>query len=204
MSYYYELNDIAYSFITEYMLRNQNLCKLLNYYPKYSDDNNKIFQSSRFSVFDNPDIEDTSPLYMTSIYPLPKMPDSKTEQKMYLTLVLAGGYEMEKNKGFRRVNMLIDIICHINSWCVKEGYRPYLMMHEIDSMLNDKLVDLPIDGKPYSRGYQPRDYEKNFYGFQMLYELMIDSNIDCNPQTNHDELKNKTQLFMPRQIKNGR
>lgn len=200
MAFYKELNDIAYSIITEKFLRSQNICKLLTCFPKYSDDNNKIFQSSRYSVFDNPDLDDTSPLYMTSIYPLPKMPDAKTEQKMYLTLTISGGYEPDKNSGFRRVNLLIDIVCHTDCWCVKEGYRPYLMMNEIDMLLNNQMTDLPIEGVPYSRGYQPRDYSNYFYGFQLLYELWINSNVECNPTPKHEAMKN-TYNFMPRVIK---
>lgn len=182
MAYYSELSPIIDNVIGEKMLRNQNLCKLLYCYPESSEIGNIKYPDLDFSVYSQPDIEDTNKLFMECIYPLPKIPNAETEQKTYLTVVLAGGYEPEINSGYRTVNLLIDIICHLNSWKIREGYRPYLIMNEIDKMLNNKLTDLPIENKPYSTGFQPRDYSNYFYGVQMKYELMINSNIICDPQ----------------------
>ena len=180
MAYYEELNAIVDNIIGEKILRNQKLCKLLTYYPELSEPNFDMFASFDYPVFEQPDILNTNYLYMRYVYPLPKMPDAKTEQKTYMTIVASGGYEMDTNKGFRRVNLLVDIICHLDVWKVREGYRPYLIMSEMDKMLNNKLTDLPIENKPYSRGYQPRDYSNYFYGFQMIYELIVNSNILCS------------------------
>ena len=64
--------------------------------------------------------------------------------------IFGGGYDPEVNSGYRNVSLLIDIICHLNAWKIREGYRPFLLMNEIDKMLNNKLTDLPIENKPYS------------------------------------------------------
>lgn len=201
MAYYKELNQIVDNVICEKILRNQHICKLLYYYPNQSDLNSVILPYLDYAVYEQPDISDTSKLFMKHIYPLPKMPDAKTEQQAYICVTLSGGYETDINIGFRKVNLLIDIICHLNIWYVREGYRPYLIMSEIDEILNNKLTDLPIENKPYSRGFQPRDYSNYYYGLQMLYELSVNSNIDCMsfPQNiNLQKDEPDVPLFIPK------
>lgn len=171
MAYYSELNDIVRNLIGEKFLRNQNLCKLLSCYPDTVD--------YTYNPLTQPDIEDTSSLYMKNIFPMPKMPDASLDKTGYITVVLSGGYEPETNTGYRRVNLLIDIIYHLDVWNMKGGYRPYKVMNEIDKMLNNQLTDLPIENKPFLRGFQPRDYSTYFYGFQLIYELVVNSNIAC-------------------------
>lgn len=174
MAYYSELNDIVRNLIGEKFLRNQNLCKLLSCYPDTVD--------YTYNPLAQPDIEDTSSLYMKNIFPMPKMPDASLDKTGYITVVLSGGYEPETNTGYRRVNLLIDIIYHLDVWNMKGGYRPYKVMNEIDKMLNNQLTDLPIENKPFLRGFQPRDYSTYFYGFQLIYELVVNSNIACGAE----------------------
>ena len=173
MAFYEELSPIVSNVIGEKFLRNQNLCKLLSCYPEVVD--------YTYDPYAQPNIEDTSKLYMKHIFPMPKMPDASLEKTGYITVVLSGGYEPEINTGYRYVNLLVDIIFHLDVWNIKNGYRPYEVMHEIDSMLNNQLTDLPIINKPYLRGFQPRDYSNYFYGFQLMYELSINSNVTCDP-----------------------
>jgi hypothetical protein len=120
---------------------------------------------------------------MTYIYPMPKMPDTKTDKECYICAYFNGGYEPDKNTGVRNVVLTIDIVCHIDFWMVDGNYRVYEIMHQIDKMLNNQLTDLPILNKPYLRGFQVRTYEQYFYGVQMLYNLQINSNIDCSPNS---------------------
>lgn len=188
MPHYSELNDIVQNIIGERFLRNQNLCKLLYRYPEHEDlpviDGEQINVStdSKFDPIETPFIEDTSILNMEYIFPMPKSPNTETKKICFITVVLSGGYDVEVNDGFRRVNVLIDIVCHLDCWNIKGGYRPYKIMHEIDKMLNNQQTDLPIINKPYLRGFQPRDYSHLFYGFQLLYELSINSNVLCDPE----------------------
>ena len=198
MAYYEELNGIVEGIIGERFLRNQNLCKLLSRYPECNNSpinetqtgkNNVNEQPISFNPLDTPFIENTNDLYMKYIYPMPKSPDAETEKKCFITVVLSGGYEPELNTGFRRVNVLIDIICHLDCWNIKGGYRPYKIMNEVDKMLNNQQTDLPIMNRPYLRGFQPRDYSNLFYGFQLLYEVSINSNIDCSPEPSNLNVK---------------
>lgn len=203
MANYSELNDIVQNVIGEKFLRNQNLCKLLSCYPDTVD--------YTYNPLSQPDIKDTNSLYMKHIFPMPKMPDASLDKTGYITVVLSGGYEPEVNTGYRRVNMLIDIIYHLDVWNIKGGYRPYKVMNEIDAMLNNKLTDLPIENKPFLRGFQPRDYSTYFYGFQMIYEFVVNSNIVCGAEPQHlnlnkadeysdDSLQKPVYRFLPKNL----
>lgn len=189
MAYYEELNPIVMGIIGERFLRNQELCKLLHY---YKEENEAVSDplSKRF-------IQNTNLLFMKNIFPMPKSPDASTKKEAYVTVVLSGGYEAEENTGFRRVNLLIDIICHLDTWIIKGGFRPYSIMHEIDKMINNQITDLPIVNKPYLRGFQPRDYSNYFYGFQVIYELCINSNIACNPKPQNLNIEENSTIKIP-------
>lgn len=176
MAFYEELSPILYQVITERFLRNQNLCKLLYYYP---DECSDIHNSFEYDPLEQPDIKNTNSLYMASIFPMPKIPKTIEEKKVFLCAYFNGGYEPDSNLAFRNVVLNIDIICHLDVWNIKQRYRPYDIMHEVDVLLNNQLTDLPIENRPFLRGFQTRVYSEYFYGIQMLYNLKVNSNIDC-------------------------
>lgn len=176
MAFYEELSPILYQVITERFLRNQNLCKLLYYYP---DECSDIHNSFEYDPLEQPDIKNTNSLYMSSIFPMPKIPKTIEEKKVFLCAYFNGGYEPDSNLAFRNVVLNIDIICHLDVWNIKQRYRPYDIMHEVDVLLNNQLTDLPIENRPFLRGFQTRVYSEYFYGVQMLYNLKVNSNIDC-------------------------
>ena len=176
MAFYEELSPILYQVITERLLRNQNLCKLLYYYP---DECSDIHNSFEYDPLEQPDIKNTNSLYMSSIFPMPKIPKTIEEKKVFLCAYFNGGYEPDSNLAFRNVVLNIDIICHLDVWNIKQRYRPYDIMHEVDVLLNNQLTDLPIENRPFLRGFQTRVYSEYFYGIQMLYNLKVNSNIDC-------------------------
>ena len=176
MAFYEELSPILYQVITERFLRNQNLCKLLYYYP---DECSDIHNSFEYDPLEQPDIKNTNSLYMSSIFPMPKIPKTIEEKKVFLCAYFNGGYEPDSNLAFRNVVLNIDIVCHLDVWNIKQRYRPYDIMHEVDVLLNNQLTDLPIENRPFLRGFQTRVYSEYFYGIQMLYNLKVNSNIDC-------------------------
>ena len=110
---------------------------------------------------------------------MPKSPDIETEQKGFLTVVLTGSNEICENQGFKKANLVFDIIFHLDAWLIKSSYRPYKIAEEIDFMLNNRFVDLPIETNPVSYNFKVRDYSSQFYGLQLVYELTINSNVQC-------------------------
>lgn len=175
MAHYKELSPLLNGIIGGRFLRNQKLASLL-----YDYEPNAKKQLPK----------DPNALFMTHIYPMPKMPDAKTKKEAYVCAYFNGGYEVDDNKGYRNVVLNIDIICHIDSWFYNDSYRVYDIMAEIDTMLNNQMTDLPIEGTPYLRGFQTRIYESDFYGVQMLYNFKVNSTIECNTQPITNKLRN--------------
>lgn len=172
VAYFEELNPIVMGIIGEYMLNNQRLCKLLYY---YSDD-----KTPNYNPFLEPDIEDTSRLMFTHIYPIPKMPDTTLDQKGYITVTLTGGNSMDKNTGFRKVNIQFDIIYHLKEWAMYGGFRPYYVMSEIDKMFNNQVLTIPVINRVQFYGFRVKDYSSYYYGINLIYELIVNSNISCD------------------------
>ena len=172
MAYYEELSPALFKIISERVLRNQDLCKLLYYYPDH-------YPNYDFDPLAEKDIENTNALFMKYVYPMPKMPDAKSNKNAYVCMYWNGGYEIENNTGYRNVVLNVEIICHLDCWNIKNGFRPYKIMNQIDKLLNNQLTDLPIYNKPYLRGFQTRTYSDYFYGVQMLYNMKFNSNIVC-------------------------
>lgn len=173
MAFYRELDNIMNVVIGQLLLRNQNLCKLLYYYPECEDN----FQ---YNPLAQPDIEDTSILLMEHIFPLPKNPDAETKKQAFVNVTLTGGDRMVENTGFRNLFLVFDIICHLDEWIIKDSYRVYKIAEEIDTMLNNQLItDIPIVNRVQYRAMAQRDYSNYFYGIQLIYNLQVSSNVSC-------------------------
>lgn len=185
MAYFEECDAILNNIIGEKILRNQNICKLLYYYPECTD--------YSYDPLSQPDIKDTSVLLMEHVFPMPKLPDLETEQKGYMTVTISGGdkYSYDSNDGYRRINIIFDIIVHLKSWMIKDSYRVYKIAEEIDRMLNYQQTDLPIVNRPIYYGFKSRDYSNYFYGLQLVYQFVVNSNIECAPIPQNLNIKKK-------------
>lgn len=113
------------------------------------------------------------------------MPDVKTNNEAYLACSLNGGLAVDKNTGYRNVNLLIDIVVPDTKNVIKSdnyecqfSYRVYDLMYEIDKLLNNKISDYGIVNKIYYIGFQRRDYSDDIHGVQMTYNMQINSNVD--------------------------
>ena len=100
-----------------------------------------------------------------------------------MTVTISGGdkYSYDSNDGYRRINIIFDIIVHLKSWMIKDSYRVYKIAEEIDKMLNYQQTDLPIINRPIYYGFKSRDYSNYFYGLQLVYQFVVNSNIECVP-----------------------
>lgn len=170
MAFLTELDNIV-NIATSMLLQNQNICKLISYYP------DKI--NFKFNPLSQPKIQNPSELLLEKIFPMPKTPDAETEQICFIDINVAGGDPMRHNNGFRRVELIFDVICHLDSWIIKGGFRPLKILGEIDGMFNNQKTNLPIENKPQPLPFLPKNYSNKFYGYQIRYELQINSNIEC-------------------------
>ena len=172
MAYYEELSQIQNSVIAS-LLNNQNICKLLYYYPEQID--------MRYDPLAQPDVPNPNKtLLMTQVYPVPKTPDVELDQTCLLAVWLKGGDTMFDNKGFRKVIVVIDIICHLDCWIIKGGYRPMKLLNEIDQLFNYKKFEgINIINKIESLPFRAKEYSTKFYGYQISYEFQLPSMIGC-------------------------
>lgn len=170
MAFYKELNGIL-NLGTSMLLSNENICKLVHYYPQQVD--------YQYDPLAQDEVKNPSSLLMENIFPLPKIPDADTKQNCFIDVTVCGGEEVKDNPKYRRILIMFDIICHLDAWIIKNGFRPISIMEEIDSMFNLQRTPLDIINKPIARPFIPKDYSNKFYGFQLSYEMIVNSNIEC-------------------------
>lgn len=173
MAYFQELDNILNIVIGEYILKNQNICKLLYYYPEE--------YTLTYDPLKEPDIEDTSKLLLEYIYPMPKSVDAEIQQKGFMTIVLTGGDYSYGNNGYRTINLVFDIVFHLKNWIIKSSYRPYKILSELDRMFNNRVTTLPIEGVANFSGFAVKEYSSAYYGIQTIYKLILNSNVECSP-----------------------
>lgn len=169
MAHFKELENILNTTISM-VLNNQTLCKLLYYYPQDVD--------YSFSPESMEDIEDTSILLLNNVFPLPKQPDATTDQKCLLDVNVSKMKSIVGNK-YAEVSLTFDIICHLDSWLIKNGFRPLRILFEIDKMFNDQITNLNIVNKPQINNIVPKMYANKFFGYQIEYKIQLNSNMEC-------------------------
>jgi hypothetical protein len=147
------------------ILANQNLCKYL-----YYADSNPISQTT---------ISDTSILLMNNLYPLPKIPNAETGKISIVNVYFPSLKTGKKNPGFRKDVLCFDVMCHLDTWMIDEGIRPYSICREIDKMFNDKQISALSINRVYFDSANIRQYSDYFYGYYMVYELTNPSNVGC-------------------------
>lgn len=191
MAYYEELNNILRSVTETNIIGNPKLRKLVYYYPSVVDVNyDPLLDENGIA---RPDIP-SSEIYMKYIYPMPKLPDKEAKQKCFIACNLGAGEYIEGGK-WRNIYLVFDIICHLDAWLIKEGYRVYTIASEIDKTFNYQnpssanivspsqdyysLLDLPSFQKIKAIPFTTWNYSYSYYGIQLKYELTVNSNVAC-------------------------
>lgn len=109
--------------ISNMLLGNQNVCKLLYYTTK--------------TPLSEPTITDVDFLMGKNIRLVPKVPDDSTDRGSFI-IVLLEDYEVDPtNEEVKVMTIRFDVVCPIDIWSVdEESLRPFLIMSEIDEMFN--------------------------------------------------------------------
>lgn len=90
------------------------------------------------NFLDQPDIEDPSELFYTSIYPYSRVPELPTEGKSFVTMAFRE-YRKTKNNFFKSGYIYIHAFTHLSLIRTDYGVLRYdLMINEIDKLMNDK------------------------------------------------------------------
>lgn len=113
--------------LSNMILNNQNLCKLLYYTTK-----NPLLE---------PDFE-TDILMNKNIRVVPKIPNFETENGSFILIVLDDFIVDSKNNNFKVATIRFDIICPIENWMINsDTLRPFAIMSEIDKMFNNLRIN---------------------------------------------------------------
>ena len=137
------------------LLESQNLCKYLYY-------NNS-------EPLNNPDIDDTSSLLFKKIYTIPKLPDVSNEQGSYLVVML-DSVKLDNNLTVKEVIVKFHIIVHINQWVINGALRPYKIIHEIETLLNNQRITgikkMQMDHVKFKK------VNNDFFGYKLYYKIV--------------------------------
>jgi len=108
--------------ITNRMLNNQNLCKLLYYSTK--------------QPLSEVNISNTDILLDTHIRLYPKLPALDTKGSI-INVIFDGFETNQSNENTVIATIRFDIICPVDEWIIDESsLRPFLIMSELSSMFN--------------------------------------------------------------------
>jgi len=164
MAYFNELNTNI-NIVLEYILGDQDLCKLI-----YYNEPNPLSQ---------PTISDTSILLFDKIYPLPKKVLAEEEKATILNTYFYSSKPYSNNSGFRPVVLCFDIMCHLDVWKIESALRPYSISNKIDTLFNNEYnSDLSMN-YIYFMSWSPMQYSDYYYGYNLKYSLSNSSNIGC-------------------------
>ena len=167
-----------FSIIIDKILSNQRLKKLLYYTDKDCISKPNLTDEQSLSLFGD------------NIKITPKVKIDK-EVKNYLVIFFDSFSTNITNPEFRDNLLVIDIICHFDSWQLKDfQLRPFLIAAEIDSMLNNqKLTGI---GKLEFAGMEYENVSDEFGSYRLTYYAIHgeeDKKFMLNPQDDEQFIK---------------
>lgn len=162
------------SIITNYLMKNDRLKKLLHYTTK--------------DCLNQPSLteDETLQLFGKNIKIVPKLVIDKSVLN-YIIITCDNFTTNNTNPEFRDNIIEFDIICHIDQWNLKDfQLRPYKIAAEIDSMLNDQR--LTGIGKIEFVGANQMILTDEYAGICIMYEIKHGEEDKVNAPKLEDEI----------------
>ena len=170
--------------ITNHLLKNDRLKKLLYYTTKDCLDKPDLTDEETYSLFGN----------QVKIIPKLKVDGSVLN---YIIINFDNFTENRNNPEFRDNVIEFDIICHFDQWQLKDfQLRPYRIAAELDSMFNDK--HLTGIGTLQFLGANQILLTDEFAGLCLMYEAIHggeDKKNAENPKEQTDIVANFNKIF---------
>lgn len=170
--------------ITNHLLKNDRLKKLLYYTTKDCLDKPNLTDKETYSLFGN----------QVKIVPKLKVDGSVLN---YIIITFDNFTENRNNPEFRDNVVSFDIVCHFDQWQLKDfQLRPYRIAAEIDSMFNDK--HLTGIGTLQFLGANQIVLTDEFAGLCLMYEAIHggeDKKNAENPKEQADIVANFNKIF---------
>lgn len=175
--------DKDMSLITEQMLKNNRLKKLLFYTSKDAMDRPNISQ------------EETLELIGKNIKNVPKL--TVDGSVLNYIIISFDNFTPSDNPEFRDNMIVFDILCHFDQWNLRDfALRPYKIAAEIDTMFNGK--HLTGIGELQFAGGSQLILNDEFGGLTLMYAAVHgeeDKKNALNPRDNASIINNFNELF---------
>ena len=172
------------SIITNMMLKNERLKRLLYYTTPDALDKNNITSEQTYELFGN------------NIRIVPKLVIDKTVEN-YVIISFDNFTPNATNPEFRDHIISFDIICHFDQWHLKDfQLRPYKIAAEIDSMIDGK--HLAGIGETQFLGANQLMLNNEFAGISLMYAVINgedDKKNMLNPQDNEQFIEEFNQML---------
>lgn len=172
------------SIITNMMLKNDRLKKLLYYTTPDALDKGKITDEQTYGLFGN------------NIRIVPKLVIDKSVEN-YVIISFDNFAPNATNPEFRDHIISFDIICHFDQWHLKDfQLRPYKIAAEIDSMIDKK--HLAGIGETQFLGANQIILNDEFAGISLMYSVINgedDKKGMLNPEDNEKFIQEFNAMF---------
>ena len=173
------------SIITNLMLKNERLKRLLYYTTPNALDREKLTDEQTYDLFGK------------NIRIVPSLPVDGTIEN-YIVITFDNFTPNATNPEFRDHIIFIDILCHYNQWHLKDfQLRPYKIAAEIDSMIDKKhLAGIGETQFFGANRISPKDSE--FGGISLMYSVINgedDKKGMLNPEDNEAFIKEFNEIF---------
>lgn len=169
--------------ITEWMMKNKNLCKILYYTDRNALDRPALTEEQKVSLFGK-QIKIVPKLYVDG-------------SVLAYVIISMDNFTRSENPEFRDNIISFDIICHFDQWQLKDfQLRPYRIAAEIDSMFDNKR--LTGIGELHFIGANQIILNDEFAGLTLMYEAVHggeDKKKTPNPADQKQFEKDFNELF---------
>lgn len=157
MANFDKLNDNVTSVLMR-LIESQDLCKLLSY--------------SSSNPYEESDIEDTSSLINTKIFPFPKLPTATTEAGSFVNFFF-DSFELGDTNSVKDGKIVFTVVVHLSHWSMGGRLKPISIMTEIDKLFNDQRV-IGLKKLQFDRG-KFIWVNENFAGYELIYRMVSEN-----------------------------
>lgn len=129
----------------------------------------------------NPDVENPLEQVLNKKFFLQPKPSSPTtEEGVIVEMFLSGDNPENANGGmFTDYVITFNVLCHLGTWGIKGGIRPYMIMGMIDSTFNNKNIKEISFSKIRPLGSKYMQFENGWQGYKLAYVLSWNGNTMC-------------------------
>lgn len=152
--------------LAEVLLRDENFVKYL-----YYNDEDPLSK---------PTLKDPLIILNDRLVLQPKSIYLETEEGILVEMFLHGDTPQRASGGLLTEYIInFNIVCHLGSWKIKNGIRPYRVMNIIDSAFNGRKIEGVSFGSIKPLGSRFIRFADHWEGYRLSYSLTWNGNKEC-------------------------